>query len=137
MKNMTMVKLKDSQYANEILDTNDNVLYCEIEYRRDKSSFAGMAFRIIENNNVIVRECEEKVLQKINRYENLYLGCELDYIGSIKQTFLEEERNYGIEIFFLVYSDVRSSQIIFKDLIKKVDEEVERKWEISYGKDYM
>lgn len=31
-----------------------------------------------------------------------------------------EKREYGIEIFFLVYSDVRSSQIIFEELMKNV-----------------
>ena len=35
-----------------------------------------------------------------------------------------EAREYGIEVFFLVYSDVRSSKMIFKDLMKGVNNNI-------------
>ena len=62
---------------------------------------------------------KEKIIQERNKYEKVYIGCESDYLNSIKEIFSEKERNYGIEILFLVYSDIRSSQIIFEDLMKK------------------
>lgn len=126
IENLTIVKLTDSRYASEVQDTDGNVIYCEIQYKRDRSSFAGMAFKLKENNSVTVRECEERIIQEISKYEKLYLGCELDYLNSIQETFSAETRNYGIEILFLVYSDIRSSQIIFEDLMKCVDESMEQ-----------
>ena len=72
-----------------------------------------------------MRECEEKVIHEINKFEKLYIGCELDYINSIQEFFSTKGRNYGIEILFLVYSDIRSSQIIFEKLMKCVDESME------------
>ena len=126
IENLTIVRLKDSWYASEVQDLDDNVIYCEIQYKRDRSSFAGMAFKLKENNNVTVRECGERIIQEISKYEKLYLGCELDYLNSIQETFSAETRDYGIEILFLVYSDIRSSQIIFGDLMKCVDESMEQ-----------
>lgn len=125
IENLKIAKLKDSLYASEAKDTDGNVIYCEIKYKRDRSSFAGIAFKLNENNNIIVRECEEKVIHEINKFEKLYIGCELDYINSIQEFFSTKGRNYGIEILFLVYSDIRSSQIIFEKLMKCVDESME------------
>ena len=35
-----MMKLKDSCYSNQLPSIEDNIVYCEIEYQRDRSSFA-------------------------------------------------------------------------------------------------
>lgn len=84
--------------------------------------FAGAALKITDKNGVIVtRQCEEKIIQAVSKYEKLYIGCEQDYIDSIRNVFSLKKREYGIKIFFLVYSDMRSSQIIFEELMKSVE----------------
>lgn len=121
-ENFTVKKLIDSLYSNGIQKADDEVIYCEIQYQRDRSSFAGVALKITNEKDVIlVRQCEEKIIQDVSKYEKVYIGCEQDYINSVKEIFSLKKREYGIEIFFLVYSDVRSSQIIFEELMKNVD----------------
>lgn len=125
-ENFTVKKLIDSLYSNEIQKADDEVIYCEIQYQRDRSSFAGVALKITNEKDVIlVRQCEEKIIQDVSKYEKVYIGCEQDYINSVKEIFSLEKREYGIEIFFLVYSDVRSSQIIFEELMKNVDKYID------------
>ena len=46
-----MMKLKDSCYLSQLPPIDDNIVYCEIEYQRDRSSFAGMAFKITNMGN--------------------------------------------------------------------------------------
>lgn len=112
----------DSLFINEIQEIDDEVIYCEVQYQRDRSSFAGMALKITNEKDIIlVRQYEEKIIQDVNKYEKMYIGCEWDYINSVKEIFSLEKREYGIEIFFLVYSNVRSSQIIFEELMKNID----------------
>lgn len=125
-ENFTVKKLIDSLYSNEIQKVDEEVIYCEIRYQRDRSSFAGVALKITNDKDVIlVRQCEEKIIQEVSKYEKVYMGCEQDYINSVKEIFSLEKREYGIEIFFLVYSDVRSSQIIFEELMKNVDKYID------------
>ncbi|MBD5134344.1 MAG: hypothetical protein HDT39_00065 [Lachnospiraceae bacterium] len=126
IESFRVIRLMDSSYKNEIQIVDEKVLYCEIKYKRDRSGFAGMAFKIINVNDVIVlRKCKEKIVQNVSKYEKLYRGCEQDYIDSIKEFFSAEKRKYGIEVFFLIYSDVCSSQIIFEELLKNVDKNLD------------
>jgi len=125
-ENFTVKKLIDSLYRNEIQKPDDEVIYCEIQYQRDRSSFAGVVLKITNEKDVIlVRQYEEKIIQNVNKYEKIYIGYEPDYINSVKEIFSFEKREYGIEIFFLVYSDVRSSQIIFEELMKNVNKYID------------
>lgn len=102
------------------------MIYCEIQYQRDRSSFAGVALKITDEKDVIlVRRCEEKKILDASEYEKVYIGCEQDYINSIKEIFSLRKREYGIEIFFLVYSDVRSSRMIFGELMKNIDKYID------------
>lgn len=118
----TTTKLIDSVYGTTVQETDHDAIYCEIKHIRDKASFAGMAFKFIDEKDVvIVRECEEKFVQDVNQYEKLYMGCEPSYIKSIKETFARKKRTYGIEILFLVYSDERSCQMIFEELMENVE----------------
>ncbi|MDE6567066.1 MAG: hypothetical protein K2K70_04945 [Lachnospiraceae bacterium] len=122
---LKIIKFIDSDYRLEGTAEQDNALYCEIQYKRDKSSFAGMVFRITNNRDVVtVEDCEERLIRNINNYESLYKGCIQEYINAVKNTFSLERKEYGIEILFLVYSDVRSSQIIFEELIKNIDKNI-------------
>lgn len=130
-KNFNITKLSDSLYGNIIKNVDSEAIYCEIQFQRDRSSFAGIALKIISKKNfVVVREYQEKIIQYVNKYEKLYIGCEKDYVDSIKSIFSLEDREYGIEVLFLVYSDVRSSQIIFEELMKNVDKNVDKAREI-------
>lgn len=88
-ENFTVKKLIDSLYSNEIQKADDEVIYCEIQYQRDISSFAGVTLKITNEKDVIlVRQCEEKIIQDVSKYEKVYIGCEQDYINSVKEIFL-------------------------------------------------
>lgn len=122
IEKLKVEKLADSLYSNMIPEISKEAIYCEIRYERDRSSFAGMAFKFMCGKNVVeVRDTEEKVIQEVSKFEKLYVGCERDYINCIKETFSLRKREYGLEILFLIYSDVRSSQIIFEELINSLD----------------
>lgn len=76
-------------YSNEIQKADDEIIYCEIQYQRDISSFVGVALKITNEKDVIlVRQCEEKIIQDVSKYEKVYIGCEQDYINSAKEFFL-------------------------------------------------
>lgn len=45
-KGFHVAKLMDSLYADQILNIDDEAIYCEIQYQRDKSSFAGIAMKV-------------------------------------------------------------------------------------------
>lgn len=125
-KSFTVKKLTDSLYGNKVQKADDDAIYCEIQYRRDRSSFAGAALKITNEKAVMsVRQCEEKIIQDVSKYEKMYIGCEPDYISSMREIFSLEKREYGMEIFFLVYSNVRSSQMIFEELMKNVDKNID------------
>ena len=69
-----MMKLKDSDYSNQMLSIEDNIVYCEIEYQRDRSSFAGIAFKITNmGNEIVVRKTEEKTIKRVSKYEKIYM----------------------------------------------------------------
>lgn len=126
-ENFTVTKLRDSSYGNVIQNADSEIIYCEIQYQRDRSSFAGMALKVTsEKNCIVVRGGQQKIVQDVSKYEKLYIGCEDDYVDSIKDIFSLEERTYGIDVFFLVYSDVRSSQIIFEELMMNVDKNIDK-----------
>lgn len=121
-KGFHVTKLIDSLYADQILNIDDEAIYCEIQYQRDKSSFAGIAMKVTNEKDLfIVKKHTEAIFQEIGKYEKLYIGCDQDYIDAMKRVFSLEKREYGIEVLFLVYSDVRSSQIIFEELMRNVD----------------
>lgn len=125
-KRLRVIKFIDSDYSMENIDKQDDALYCEIQHQRDRSSFAGIVFRIMNNKNVVVvKNCEEKLIRNISNYESLYKGCIQEYIDAVTNVFFRERKEYGIEIWFLVYSDVRSSSIIFEELIKKIDSNID------------
>lgn len=126
IENLKVVKLIDSLYQNEISQSDDKAIYCEIQYQRDRSSFAGMAFKFTHEANVLTTtKYKEKIVERVSKYENKYIGCERDYIACINEKFSSEINEYGIEILFLVYSDVRSSQIVFEKLIEKIQKNIE------------
>lgn len=122
---MNIEKIVDTIYKNEINQTDDGAIYCELQYQRDRSSFGGITLKITNKKNELeIRNCEEKIFQNISKFENLYLGCDEDYVEAIKEFFLLETRDYGLEILFLVYSDVRSSQKIFEELINNINDNI-------------
>lgn len=122
---MNVEKIVDTIYKNEIYEADDGGIYCELQYLRDRSSFAGIALRSTsEKNKLEIRNCKEKKVQDISKFEKLYLGCDEDYVEAIKEIFMLEARDYGLEVLFLVYSDVRSSQIIFEELMKKINDNI-------------
>ena len=131
IENFKVLKLKESLYKNEVLESDDKIIYGEIQYKRDRSSFAGIAFRLVdEGNTFVVKGCEEYVVQNISKYEKMYIGCEQSYLEAMRETCFSKTKDYGIEVVFLVYSDVRSSQIIFEELMERIDTNIERIKEI-------
>ena len=126
-ENFKVIKLKESPYRNEVLESNDKIMYGEIQYKRDRGSFAGMAFRLVdEAKTFVVKDCKEYVVQNISKYEKMYIGCEQSYLEAIRENCFLKTKDYGIEIVFLVYSDARSNQIIFEELMGQIDMNIER-----------
>ena len=107
-------KLIDTKYSS--LYDSANAMYCEIKYQRDRSSFAGIAFEITNSKGVFIDEYKEELYLKVNKYENIYIGMEDDYCNSIKDIYDSTCTNIGLIVHFLVYSDVKSSQIIYEQL---------------------
>jgi|AKZA01.1.fsa_nt_gi hypothetical protein len=75
---------------------------------------------------------EGKVIKQVCKYDNLRIGMEEYYIKKIQDTFHLEEKNYDIEILFLIYSDVKSSEMIFSQLIKDIDTYIIKKYNKWY-----
>ena len=69
---------------------------------------------------------KEKELKKISKYEKLYIGMDAKYYGSLIQIYNDKKLNVGIHILFLVYSDVRSSQIVFKNLMEWLSNNIQQ-----------
>lgn len=111
-----LVDISDTPYKT-VVDEN-GIMYCEMELKRDKSSFAGIAFKIVDNSEITYMEIEEKLCKVINKYEKIYMGIDKDYYNSICHVYNERKLKYGIKVFFLIYSDTRSSQMIFTKLME-------------------
>lgn len=125
-ENFKIIKIQDSPYFEEVSEADRDALYCEIKYRRHVSSFAGMVFKITkEANSIEVRNRQEKIVQTIDKWQKIRIGMEEDYIASVKETFLKSKKDYGIEVLFLVYCDVRSSQWIFENLMEEFRKNIE------------
>lgn len=121
-----IIKIQDSPYVDKISEEDCDAFYCEIKYKRHVSSFAGMAFKITKKANFIdVRERQEKIVQEIDDWQKIRMGMEQDYIDSVKEIFLKSKKGYGIEVLFLVYCDVRSSQWIFENLMEELQKNIE------------
>ncbi len=105
--NLRVEKITDLPYRDKLPQIDNDAIYCEIQYKRDRSSFAGMAFKFIDKENVLKSNfVEEKVIQIVSKYVNLCVGSDLQY------------------------SDVRSSQIIYEDLVNCID----KNWEMIKSK---
>lgn len=111
-----LVDVLDTPYRN-IVDEN-GIMYCEMELKRDRSSFAGMAFKIVDDNEITCIEIKDRIYDETNKYEKLYVGIDKDYYNSICCVYNKKKLKYGIKVFFLVYSNVRSIQMIFTNLME-------------------
>ncbi len=123
-ENMTILKAKESKYY-EMVSNADNAMYCEITYKRDKSSFAGIFFTFSKNNCFKVFQQEERLVQIIDEHEKIYLGSDKDYIEAIKGIYEKGEKGYGLAVLSLVYSSTKSSEIVFEKLMEKLDEHLD------------
>ena len=59
--NFKIEKLKESCHAKQIRQVVNQSLYCEIQYQRDRSSFAGMAFDITCDKGIVIVMDEELI----------------------------------------------------------------------------
>lgn len=109
-------KLGKTLYKSVI--DNENAMYCEVRYTRDKSSFAGIAFEIVDEYGITCSDIKEKEFKEVSKFEKLYIGMDEKYYESIVQIYDAKKLNKGIHVLFLVYSDVRSSQMVFKILME-------------------
>ena len=102
------------------------MVYVELKYSRDRSSFAGLGLKLTDKPNQFnsQSDMEETEVQEINKYDKIRVGMEIEYLNSIKETYFLTNREYGIDVIFLVYSDVSSSQKIFEDLMFLIDGKV-------------
>ena len=60
--NLLIKKLRESQYRDIIKLLDEESVYCELEYLRDRSSFAGVALKISSDKNKFSSNevCEKK-----------------------------------------------------------------------------
>ena len=125
-KNFKIIKSKEIEYKLENVDITGNSQYAEIEISRDRSSFAGIGFEVTPSRGSFTHnEVIETIIEEVSQYDRLRVGMEKYYVDKLKEIYLLEDRNFGIEILFLIYSDVRSSEMIFKQLFEKMIEKIE------------
>ena len=127
-REIKIVNIRDIEYAIKGLFKNENMVYVELKYLRDKSSFAGVGLEItnVPNQFDSTSDIDEVEVKEVNKYDKLRLGVEKEYMDSIKETYFLADRRYGLNIAFLIYSDVRSSQMIFEDLMQVIDENISK-----------
>ena len=113
------------KYLNETpyqgLSDVENAMYCEITYNRDISSFAGAAFILTDNKGISFSKYKEFIFKEPSKFEKIYVGMEESYCDSMVKIYNELNINQGIHILFIVYSDVRSSMIVFAKLMGELN----------------
>jgi hypothetical protein len=125
--NFKIVEIKDSEYKEYLENTLTlNEQYAEINFERDRSSFAGIGFKILNENKIIFSEefKDEKVIKQVNKYESLFIGMENDYLQEIVDFYNKNVKGYGIEVLFLIYSDVKSSPKVFEFLMQELNKNI-------------
>lgn len=64
-------KLEKTPYKSVI--DNENAMYCEVRYTRDKSSFAGIAFEITDGCGITCSDIKEnRCLFQSNGFQDSY-----------------------------------------------------------------
>ena len=119
---LKLTLIQDMPYQNK---PDLDGVYLELTYRRDRSSFAGIGLRILNKENTFIKsQRDENLFQEVSKYDNLRIGMESDYLKKIEALYFSSNKNYGLEVLFLIYSDVRSSPKVFEELMKKLDEDI-------------
>lgn len=111
-------RLLDTNYKSVV--HNENARYCEFSAKRDRSSLAGIAYEVIGENELFFSDIDEHLFLEINEHENIYTGLDDDYCDSLKEIYARFGCQTGIKILFLVYSDVKSSQMAFESLFTEL-----------------
>lgn len=123
--NIEFKRLVDTEY--KAFANDQNAFYCEYNAKRDRSSFAGIAYEVIDEKNLVFGDIKEQLFKEVSTYEKKYLGMDDDYCESIKDIYSQTGCKAGIKVLFLVYSDVKSSQmafeLLFTELLKKYQTE--------------
>lgn len=128
-ENVNILRLKDWRYADKITSEIDSeTKYIEISLKRDRSSFAGISYKLTRGKTLIFAEdtMEEYIIEKINKYDNYNVGLDVDYKDAITKEYEKNGNNIGIEIIFLVYSDVKSSPQIFEQSMQTLLESIKK-----------
>ncbi len=73
---------------------------------------------ITDECGITCSDIKEKEFKEVSKFEKLYIGMDEEYYESLVQIYDAKKLNIGIHVLFLVYSDVRSSQMVFKILMK-------------------
>ena len=111
-------KISETKYVN--YTSSANAYYAEIKYDRDRSSFAGIAFRLNDDKTLSFDHREEVMIKEVSKFEHLYYGMEDSYCNAIRKIYDSSNMKKGLNIMFLVYSDVRSCQAIFEELTEYI-----------------
>ncbi len=102
--NLRVEKITDLPYRDKLPQIDNDAIYCEIQYKRDRSSFAGMAFKFIDKENVLKSNfVEEKVIQIVSKYENLCVGSDLQYLECIERFFLSKKGIWNRNSIFAIF----------------------------------
>ena len=110
--------ISDTEYVK--YSNCSDAYYAEIKYDRDKSSFAGIAYKITDDKALSFDNRAEVEIKVVSKFERLFCGIEESYCNSIRKIYDSSNMKKGLKILFLVYSDVRSCQVIFEELTEYI-----------------
>ena len=115
-----IINLKDTPYYEDC--ESENALYCELSYKRHAGSFAAMVFEFTDDGRAVTYNCNyvERIITEIDKYDNLRIGCDDEYIKSIVEKYNQLNHPIGIKIHYLLYTDLRSNRILFERLTELI-----------------
>ena len=113
--NTRIMQLKESSYS-EFFEDND-LRCCEYKAIRDRASFGGVIYRVTDETGISFRNIDEFVITDEGVNGKLRLGFEESYIDALLSAYNSCNLDFGIEVYGLVYSDVKSSPIVFENIM--------------------
>ena len=115
-KHVSVCNLKDTPYSSYF--SQPDLQYCEYKAVRDRSSFGGVIYKKTDKPGIEIIDCDDTVLADEGSNGKLRLGFEESYIDALLSVYNSCNFDFGIEVYGLVYSDVKSSPIVFESIMK-------------------
>ena len=113
---ISICDLKDTPYSSYF--SQPDLQYCEYKAVRDRSSFGGVIYKKTDMPGIEIIDCDETVLADEGANGKLRLGFEASYLETLMSVYNSSNLDFGIGVYGLVYSDVKSSPIVFENIMK-------------------